>query len=215
VEITHGRSHGRQHRSWRAGALAFILLSLTAASARAAEQIYFSAIDNVTDILVQKINAETVRIDMSCWYLSEHAISIALINKFKSGVPVRLIGDRGSIFEIDPATKSEFYWLASQGLPIRLRFNPTWYPEIDHMKATIFVGQNQVAFGSANYAPTELAPASPTNYDDETVLVTDDSTLVKAFKTKFDTYWNDSTSEPERLLPSPPYFKNWNDACTS
>ena len=172
MRTTHGRSHGRQHRSWRAGLLAFVLFSLTAvSSAGAADQIYFSAIDNVTNVLVQKINAETVRIDMSCWYLSEHAISIALINKFKSGVPVRLIGDRGSIFEIDPATRSEFYWLASQGLPIRLRFNPTWYPEIDHWKASIFVGQNLVAFGSANYAPTELAPASSTNYDDETVLV--------------------------------------------
>src|SRR2546430_6568103 len=102
VCTTHGRSHGRQHRSWRAGLLAFTLFSLTASAARAADQIYFSAIDNVTNVLVQKINAETVRVDMSCWYLSEHAISIALINKFKSGVPVRLIGDRGSIFEIDP-----------------------------------------------------------------------------------------------------------------
>jgi len=216
VFTIHGSSHGRQYRSWRAGLLACILFSLTAVSpARAADQIYFSAIDNVTNILVQKINAETVRIDMSCWYLSEHAISIALINKFKSGVPVRLIGDRGSIFEIDPATKNEFYWLANQGLPIRLRFNPTWYPEIDHWKATVFAGQNLVAFGSANYAPTELAPASPTNYDDETVLVSDDSTLVKAFKTKFDRYWNDTTAEPDSLLPSPPYFKNWGDACTN
>src|SRR3954467_101739 len=146
--------HGRQHRSWRAGLAALTLVAATAKQALAAEQIYFAATDNITNVLVQKINAETVRIDMSCWYLSEHAISIALINRFKAGVKVRLIGDRGSIFEIDPATKNEFYWLASQGLPIRLRFNPTWFPEIDHMKATIFVGQNLVAFGSSNYAPT-------------------------------------------------------------
>ena len=104
---------------------------------------------------------------MSCWYLTEHAISIALINRFKAGVQVRLIGDRGSIFEIDPITKSEFYWLANQGLPIRLRFNPTWFPEIDHMKMTLFVGQNLVTFGSANYTPFELAPTSATNYKDE------------------------------------------------
>jgi hypothetical protein len=215
VDIRHGRGQRRQIRSWRAGLGALALVSLAATQVAAADQIYFAAKDNITNVLVQRINAETVRVDMSCWYLSEHAISIALINKFKSGVPVRLIGDRGSIFEIDPATRSEFYWLASQGLPIRLRFNPTWYPEIDHMKATIFAGQNLVAFGSANYAPTELAPASPTNFDDETVLVTDDSTLVKAFKTKFDRYWNDTTAEPESLLPSPPYFKSWNDACAS
>jgi hypothetical protein len=199
---------------------ASVLIGLVACAsvttrAAAADQIYFAASDNITNVLVQRINAETVRVDMSCWYLTEHSISIALLNKFKSGVPVRLIGDRGSIFEIDALTKNEFYWLASQGVPIRLRFNPTWYPEIDHWKATIFAGQNLVAFGSANYTPFELAPWSSTNYKDETVLLTDDSSIVNAFKTKFDRIWNDTTAEPQSLVPSPPYFKNWNDACVA
>jgi hypothetical protein len=186
-----------------------------AAPARAAEQMYFPATDNVTNVLVQKINAETVRIDMSCWYLTEHAISIALINRFKAGVQIRLIGDRGSIFEIDPITKGEFYWLANQGLPIRLRFNPTWFPEIDHMKMTLFVGQNLVTFGSANYTPFELAPTSASNYKDESVLFTDDSALVNAFKTRFDQLWNDTRAEPNSLVPQPPYFKNFHDACVA
>ena len=207
--------HGGRHRSWRAGLGSLLFVAVAATQAAAADQIYFPATDNVTQILVDKINLETVRVDMSCWYLSEHYISIALINAYNRGVQVRLIGDRGSIFEIDPQTKTEFYWLANQGLPIRLRFNPTWYPEIDHMKATIFVGQNLVSFGSSNYAPTELAPNSSTNYADETVMFTDDPALVTAFKTRFDLLWNDKTQEPESLVPSPPYFKNWNDACTN
>jgi hypothetical protein len=192
-----------------------VLGSLPAAGAAADEPMYFPAKENVINVLVGRINAETVRVDMSAWYLTEHAISIALINKYKSGVPVRLIGDRGAIFEIDANTRKEFYWLASQGLPIRLRFNPTWYPEIAHWKATIFVGQNLVTFGSANYTPFELAPASSTNYKDETVLFTDDSTIVNAFKTKFDRMWNDTTSEPQSVAGGPPYFKDWNDACSS
>ena len=73
-------------------------------------------------------------------------------------------------------------------MPIRLRFNPTWYPEIDHWKATIFAGQNIVEFGSANYTPFELAPWSSTNYKDEVVLFTTISAIVNAFKTKFDRY---------------------------
>src|SRR6476619_6531828 len=109
------------------------LLILTGASrAVAEEQLYFSATDNVTQILIQRINAETVRLDVSSWYLSEHAISIAIANRFAAGVPVRIIGDRGALFEAGPHTKAEFYWLASRGVPIRLRFNPTWFPEIDH-----------------------------------------------------------------------------------
>ena len=98
-------------------------------------------------------------------------------------------------------------------MPIRLRFNPTWFPEIDHWKTTIFVGQNMVAFGSANFAPFELAPVSATNYNDETVLFTDDPALVNAFKTKFDSMWNDTTLEPQSIIGGPPYFKNWHDAC--
>src|SRR5215510_6516532 len=203
----------------RRGAVVFqaiaLLLLAPATPVAAADHMYFAATDNITNVIVQQINAETVRVDISCWYLTEHAISIALINKFNSGVPVRLIGDRGSIFEIDRLTKQEFYWLANQGLPIRLRVNPDWYPEIDHWKVSIFVGQGQAMFGSANYTPFELAPVSSTNYKDETILLTDDSAIVNALKTKFDQFWNDTTPEPESLVPSPPYFKDWNDACTS
>jgi hypothetical protein len=198
--------------------LALALVALAPSSAAAAEKMYFPAVDNVTDVLVNKIRAETVRVDISCWYLTEHSISIALINKYKSGVPVRLLGDRGSMFEIDPRTKLEFYWLANQGLPIRLRYEPTWYPEINHWKATIFVGQNLVAFGSANYTPFELANFSTPDridYKDESVLLTDDPSLVKAFKTKFDRFWNDTTPEAESIGGNPPYFKNWEDACAT
>lgn len=198
-------------------ALGFVvwIASLLAAPAVLAQgdQIYFPAVDNVTQVLVSKIDAETVRVDMSAWYLTEHAISISLVNAFRRGVQVRLIGDRGSIFEIDPKTKGEFYWLASQGVPIRLRYNPTWYPEIDHMKATIFRGQRLVSFGSANYTPNQLAPASSTDYSDETVMFTTDPVLVGAFLTRFDVIWNDTTVEPDSRISGPPYLKNWNDAC--
>jgi len=191
------------------------LLSLTATRAFSQERVYFSKNTNVTNILVGYINAETVRLDISSWYLSEHAISIAIANRFAAGVAVRIIGDRGAIFEADPHTKTEFYWLASQGIPIRLRFNPSWFPEINHWKAAIFVGQKIVEFGSGNFAPTELAPVSPTNYDDESELFTDDPTLVGAFKTKFDAMWNDTTKEPESIINGPPYLKDWDDACAS
>lgn len=194
---------------------ALMVAAVIASPAAAADQIYFPKNDNITNILVQKINAETVRIDISCWYLTEHAISIALANRFNAGVQVRLIGDRASIFEIDAPTRNEYYWLANQGIPIRLRFNPTWFPEIDHMKTTIFVGQNLVTFGSSNYTPFELAPTSPTNYKDETVFFTDDQAIVNAFKTRFDKIWNDTTPESGSLVPSPPYMKDWYGACAN
>ncbi|MGE3512365.1 MAG: phospholipase D-like domain-containing protein, partial [Vicinamibacterales bacterium] len=199
----------------RGGALALlvVLLTLIAPTARAEERMYFPAYENVTSVLVAKINAETVRVDISAWYLTEHAISIALLNRFHAGVPVRLIGDRVAIFESDPLTKREFYWLAAQGVPIRLRYYPEWFPEIVHWKAAIFVGQGEVAFGSANFTPFELAPVSAADYKDETVLVTDDSSIVNAFKTMFDRFWTDVTTEPRSRIVNPPFFKDWNEAC--
>jgi len=194
--------------------LVFLTVGFAGRPARAADQVYFSSNTNVTNILVQYINQETVRLDISSWYLSEHAISIAIANRFAAGVKVRIIGDRGSIFDADPNTKKEYYWLASQGIPIRLRFNPTWFPEIDHWKAAIFVGQNTVEFGSGNFAPTELAPIDAHNYDDDSEMFTTDPALVNAFKTKFDQIWNDTTVEP-RIIGGPPYLKDWNDACAN
>jgi len=194
-------------------ALAFIITSIPASSAHAEERMYFAATDNITDVLVQKINAETVRIDMSVWHLTENSITIALLNRFRAGVQVRLIADRVNIFESNPITRKEVYILANEGVPIRIRFNPTWYPEIDHWKTTIFAGQNLVAFGSANYTPFELAPASPTNYKDETVLFSDDPAIVNPVRTKFDQIWNDTTPEPQSMIAGPPYLKDWYDAC--
>jgi len=181
----------------------------------ATDSVFFSSNTNVTDILVQCINNETARLDISSWYLSEHSISIAIANRFAAGVAVRIIGDRGANFDADPHTKAEFYWLASQGIPIRLRFNPTWFPEIDHWKAAVFVGQNLVEFGSGNFAPTELAPNSAHDYDDDSEMFTRDPQIVAAFKMKFDRMWNDTTVEPQSIISGPPYLKDWNDACAS
>jgi len=192
---------------------AVLVMIASAMPAQADDTIFFPAVDNVTAILVDRINRETVRIDMSAWYLTERAISTALVNRFRAGVPVRLLGDRAALFENDVATKREFYWLASQGIPIRLRYQPTWYPDIDHWKATIFAGQNLVSFGSANYTPFELAPVSPNNYKDETVMFSTDPAIVNGFRTKFDRFWNDTTPDPGGHVAAPPYFKNFNDAC--
>jgi phosphatidylserine/phosphatidylglycerophosphate/cardiolipin synthase-like enzyme len=187
--------------------------TIAVSSPSATDQIYFPDTTDITSLIVQKINTETVRIDLSSWYLSEHSISIAVANRWAAGVPVRIMGDRGSLFEADVHTRNEFMWLASQGIPIRLRYNPSWYPEINHWKMVLLVGQNTTVFGSANFAPTEIAPVNSTNFDDETVMFTDDPLLVNAFKTQFDRMWNDTTTEPESMIGPGPYLKNWNDAC--
>src|SRR5215467_13065825 len=84
-------------------ALVSLTIVIAGRPARADDQVYFSSNTNVTNILVNYINNESVRLDISSWYLSEHSISIAIANAFLiRHVPVRLIGDRAAIFEADP-----------------------------------------------------------------------------------------------------------------
>jgi regulation of enolase protein 1 (concanavalin A-like superfamily) len=191
-------------------------LCITAAStAEARDDIYFSATTDIKAKLLEKIYAEppTGRIDISIWHLTEAEITQALINRFNEGLQIRVIGDRAELFELNAVSKNEFYKLANAGVPIRVRVNPTWFPEINHWKVSIFAEQGYVAFGSANYTPFELAPVSSTNYKDETVLFTSDPVIVGAIKTKFDQIWNDTKVEPESLYGDPPYLKDWDEAC--
>jgi hypothetical protein len=214
IDVVRSFSWRSLHRMAVAAALAAgIFVAHPSAQSLPVNQVFFSSNTNVTNIIVDYINHENTRLDISSWYLSEHAISIAIANRFAAHVPVRIIGDRGAIFEADLNTRKEFYWLASQGVPIRLRVNPDNFPEIDHWKAAIFVGQGVVEFGSGNFAPTELAPVSATNFDDDSELFTNDPQIVSAFKSKFDTMWNDTTPEPHSIIAGPPYLKDWDDAC--
>ncbi|MGE5360869.1 MAG: phospholipase D-like domain-containing protein [Bacteroidales bacterium] len=183
-------------------AAALIVALMPVSVASAGDEMLLTATADAMTPVINAINNEKVRIDISAWYLTEHAISQALAAAYVTRhVPVRLIGDRAAIFENDPNTRREFVWLAQQGVPIRLRHYPVSYPYIDHWKAGIFKGQNLVEFGSANWTTFALRPTSSSNFQDETALFTTDSALVNAFLTKFDQMWADTSN-----------FLNWADS---
>jgi hypothetical protein len=167
-------------------------IALASSTAVAQERMMMTAVENAQAVIVGKINAERVRLDVATWYLNDGDIVTAILNKHRSGVPVRLIGDRGAIFEADPNTRANFEFLARNGVPIRLRYHPTWFPEIMHWKCGIFVGQQTVEFGSANWTTFELTPWSSSNFQDETAFFTDDLSLFNAFLTQFDRMWADT-----------------------
>jgi phosphatidylserine/phosphatidylglycerophosphate/cardiolipin synthase-like enzyme len=194
---------------------AVALACVVALPAAAQDQVYFTATTDVAARLIERINAENVRIDMAVSALTHQGIADALTQRFEAGVGVRLIADQYSIFEADTSRRETIYRLASRGIPIRVRYNPTWYPELVHWKATIFAGQNIVSFGTSNYTPVELAPQSSGAYSDGSVIFTSDAALVNAFRTQFDRMWNDTQREAGSLAGPPPYFKNWDEACAS
>jgi phosphatidylserine/phosphatidylglycerophosphate/cardiolipin synthase-like enzyme len=180
--------------TWRGVLAALAALLVAAVPARAQEQLMFPATDDAQQVLLQKIRAEQVRLDVATWLLVDGEIVQAIINKHLSGVPVRVIGDRAAIWESDPNTRASFLQLANAGVPIRLRYHPTWFPEIMHWKSAIFVGQNTVEFGSANLTTFELKPVSALNFKDETVLFSSTPAIVRAFLTMFDRMWADTTA---------------------
>jgi predicted Rdx family selenoprotein len=145
------------------------------------------------------------------WLLDDGSITNAIIAKFNSGVPVRVMGDRAGIFESDPNTRASFERLAAAGVPIRLRVNPTWFPEIMHWKYGGFTGQGGAFIGSGNWTSFELNPFSATNFKDETEMYTNDPTIVNALRYKYDLMWEDATDEP-RAQVTHPYFLDWPDA---
>ena len=75
----------QRHRATALLPLVFTLALLAAAPARAADQVYFSAVDNIAARLVERINAETVRIDMSAWYLTDSSVYNALLAAHRRG----------------------------------------------------------------------------------------------------------------------------------
>ena len=151
--------------------------------------------ENVRDEIIKKIDAEQARLDIALWFLGDGDIIAAIIRAHQRRVPVRVIGDRVGIFEADRNTLDSFLYLANAGVPIRVRYVPTWFPEIIHWKSAIFVGQGLVEFGSGNWTTFELMPSpwSPTDFKDETLMFTDDPAIFRAFLTKFDEYWADTT----------------------
>jgi phosphatidylserine/phosphatidylglycerophosphate/cardiolipin synthase-like enzyme/sarcosine oxidase gamma subunit len=184
-------------------ALVALFSSAGVSTVTAQEKIFFPSRENAEAQIVSRIQAETVRIDIALWLLDDGDIMNAILSAHAARpfMPIRVMGDRAGIFESDPNTRASFEKLANAGIPIRLRYNPTWFPEILHWKCGIYVGQNMATIGSANWTSFELKPVSATNYKDETVMLTDDSAIVQALMTKFDQFWADTT-----------YFLDWPEA---
>jgi phosphatidylserine/phosphatidylglycerophosphate/cardiolipin synthase-like enzyme len=174
-----------------AASLSAVTLVVAPVDVRGQDTLYFTALQDARQPILNLIAAEQIRIDIGAWWFTDRVVSDALVRRHRAGVRVRFLGDAHAYRNAH--TKAEIDFLASAGIPIRLRA-PADAAGILHWKCGIFAGQNKVAFGSANWTVYSLRPYSATNYDDETLLVTADSDLVPAFKMKFDQMWVDTTA---------------------
>jgi phospholipase D-like protein/IPT/TIG domain-containing protein len=201
-----------------AGLLLFIVL-LAGQQARAAESLCDTSYQDCRQILQNLIKTETVRIDVSFWFMVDSTYVPLLQAKMQAGVPVRILMD--SRANAPHAGNAQVLAaLQSAGLPMR----ECKASGILHRKFMLFAGQNTVEFSGANYG-SEFKPYTPhVNYIDEAIYFTDDPTVVNSFKTKFDDSWTDTlafrdyaniTSTPARAYPTYPIDPELNFLPTS
>lgn len=144
-------------RSRNLGVLSLLVISLwvNSGAVQGQDALYFTAVQDARQPILNLIAAETVRIDVAAWWFTDRVVSDALVRRHHAGVTVRFIGDASAY--PDANTKAQIDYLASQGVPIRLR-SPTGIGGILHWKCGIFAAQRKVVFGSANWTVYSLHP---------------------------------------------------------
>jgi len=176
-------------RAPRVGFCLLVLLLFLAAwrppTLRALETFCDPSFQDCRAPLLQLINNERLGIDIAFWFMEDPRYTTALINKFKSGVPVRVIVDTRANGK-NPMNAYRLAELKAAGIPMRERTAGG----ILHWKAAIFVGQGTVEFGGANYSAWAWVPVAPyQNYTDEVIRFTENDAVVNTFMTRFDDLW--------------------------
>ncbi len=183
-----------------------VLLSVTLIHPRAyADQLCDPAYQNCRVPLIDLINNEKVGIDVAFWFMEDARYTAALINKFNSGVPVRVIVDPRAN-QTDPLNADRLQELQNAGIPMRKRTASG----ILHWKAMIFAGQATVEFSGANYSAEAFVPDTPyVNYTDEGILFTSTPSVVNSFMTKYDDMWTNTSSYANYANISSPLVRRY------
>ena len=132
-------------------ALLALLTTIAASPARADESLCDASFQDCRAPLLRLINNETVGLDVAFWFMEDSRYSTAIINRWKAGVPVRILIDQRAMPSMGgahPMDETIVGYLKAAGIPIRQRSLNNAY--ILHWKTMIFAGQNVVEFSGAN-----------------------------------------------------------------
>jgi hypothetical protein len=170
----------------------FAAAMLAGRRAEAVDTLCDSAYENCRTKLIAYINQEPAggEIDVGMWFMEDSRYATALISRMNAGVKVRILMDPRAN-DGHPDNEAVLNQLYNANVPMRRRTTSA----IEHWKAMIFNAQNIVYFGSANFSGDAFVNVTPyVNYVDETVYITDTSTVVNSFRRKFDDAWVDTAS---------------------
>ncbi|HYV14351.1 MAG TPA: phospholipase D-like domain-containing protein, partial [Pyrinomonadaceae bacterium] len=168
--------------------LTVTVLMLGALTTQAQERLCDPAFEDCRHPIWDLIDAETAGIDVAFWFMQDDSYATKIINRFKAGVPVRVLVDprANSTYAGNEAVLNE---LKAAGIPMRYKLNDG----ILHWKMMLFVGQGKLEFSGANYSSNFFVPDAPnSNYFDEAIYFTNDPALIQSFKTKYDDVWTNT-----------------------
>ena len=172
----------------RVAAFVAAALLTQANHAAALEKLCDPGVENCRTPLIDLIRNEKIGIDVAFWFMEDTRYATELVNRFKAGVPVRVLIDTeaNAAYDNEPSLQM----LKDAGIPMREKTGSG----ILHWKMMLFVGQNTVEFSGANYSSEAFVPITPySNYVDEIIYFTDRASIVNSFKTRYDDVWS-STS---------------------
>ncbi|HVL66470.1 MAG TPA: phospholipase D-like domain-containing protein [Vicinamibacterales bacterium] len=153
------------------------------------ERLCDPAFEDCRQILINYIRAERVGLDVAFWFMEDSWIASEIINRFKAGVPVRVLMDTEANAST-PRNADRLAELKAAGIPMREKVSNG----ILHWKMMLFAGQGIVEFSGANFSSDAWVYTTPySNYVDEAIYFTGDPKVVNSFRTKFDDLWTDTS----------------------
>jgi carbohydrate binding protein with CBM6 domain/phospholipase D-like protein len=167
-----------------------LLLLLWPLGASAQERLCDPQTEDCRAPLIDLIRNEQIGIDVAFWFMEDARYANELINRFKAGVPVRILVDQRANAS-KRLNEQTLTTLSTAGIPMRDKY----VGDIMHFKMMLFHGQDMLEFSKANYTPSEFVPITPNvNYSDEGVFFTNDDRLTNTFRRKFDDLWTNTSS---------------------
>ena len=156
--------------------------------AAASDRLCDASFENCRTPLLDLIRNERVGIDVAFWFMEDNRYVAALVERFRAGVPVRIIMDTEANTDY-PLNAQSLEQLKNAGIPMREKYTGG----IAHWKTMIFAGQHKVEFSGANYSPHAFVPVTPyLDYIDEVIYFTDTPSIVNSFMTMYDNHWADA-----------------------
>jgi phosphatidylserine/phosphatidylglycerophosphate/cardiolipin synthase-like enzyme len=175
----------------RTSVLALVALLISSTPALAQHRLCDPGGEDCRQLLIDHIRTENVGLDVAFWFMEDSWIASEVIDRHKAGVPVRVLMDTRANVP-NPLNATRLAELEAAGIPMRERIASG----ILHWKMMLFAGQDIVQFSAANYSSDAWVYSGEpySNYTDEVILFTSETSIVNSFRTKYDDLWTDTSS---------------------